>query len=133
MSKTAVIGDNILLALVATLLLLSGCSKAGNHAETRKFMAGAKGRFIQVCVLPDYLVEAVIDSKGAVRLYTLTHKDSRVIDVEIQTLKGFAKATGDVDSREISLEPSLRKVTGQVGPRMSLESYPRNCRDVRSS
>ncbi len=54
-----------------------------------------------------YHVEAVIDSAGAVRLYTLGKDESRVIDVESQTLKGFVKAEGDaVDSKPISFEAS---------------------------
>jgi YHS domain-containing protein len=53
-----------------------------------------------------YHVEAVIDSAGAVRLYTLGKDESRVIDVESQTLKGFVKAEGDADSKPISFEAS---------------------------
>lgn len=53
-----------------------------------------------------YHVEAVIDSEGAVRLYTLGKDESRVIDVESQSLNGFVKAEGDADSKSISFEPS---------------------------
>jgi hypothetical protein len=53
-----------------------------------------------------YHVEAVIDSKGAVRLYTLGKDESRVIDVDSQTLNGFVKAEGDTDSKPILFEAS---------------------------
>ncbi len=39
-----------------------------------------------------YHVEAVVDSEGAIRLYTLGKDESRVIDVESQTLKGFVES-----------------------------------------
>ncbi len=52
-----------------------------------------------------YHIEAVVDSEGLVRLYTLGKDETRVIDIERQTLKGFAKADGDVDSKSIDFEP----------------------------
>lgn len=53
-----------------------------------------------------YHVEAVVDSVGSIRLYTLGKDETRVIDVESQTLKGFIKADGDPDSQSISFEPT---------------------------
>ncbi len=53
-----------------------------------------------------YHVEAVIDNEGTVRLYTLGKDESRVIDIESQSLNGFVKAEGDADSVTIAFEPS---------------------------
>lgn len=53
-----------------------------------------------------YHVEAVVESDGTIRLYTLGKDESRVIDVESQSLKGFVKAEGDADSKSIAFEPS---------------------------
>lgn len=68
--------------------------------------AGAHGGIIVPLGRDSYHAEAVIDSAGAVRLYTLGQDESRVIDVERQTLKGFIKGAGDVDSEAIEFEPS---------------------------
>ena len=67
---------------------------------------GAHGGIMVSLGRDSYHVEAVIDSEGVVRLYTLGKDESRVIDVESQTLKGFVKAEGDTDSKSISFEPS---------------------------
>ncbi len=53
-----------------------------------------------------YHVEAVVDSEGSIRLYTLGPDETRVIDIELQTLKGFVKAEGDIGSQSIAFEPS---------------------------
>lgn len=48
---------------------------------------GAHGGVMVSLGRDSYHVEAVVDSSGAVRLYTLGKDESRVIDVENQTLK----------------------------------------------
>jgi len=53
-----------------------------------------------------YHIEAVTTSDGQVRLYTLGKEETRVIDIESQILKGFIKAQGETDSREIVFEPT---------------------------
>jgi len=45
-----------------------------------------------------YHVEAVFEAGGKLRLYTLGKDESRVIDVESQTLKGFVKPVGGTDA-----------------------------------
>ncbi len=74
----------------------------GEHGH----IPGAHGGIMVSLGRDSYHVEAVIDSEGVVRLYTLGKDESRVIDVESQTLKGFVKADGDTDSKSISFEPS---------------------------
>lgn len=67
---------------------------------------GAHGGIMVSLGRDSYHVEAVIDSEGSVRLYTLGKDESRVIDVESQTLNGFVKVDGDADSKAIAFEPS---------------------------
>jgi hypothetical protein len=53
-----------------------------------------------------YHIEAVFDDDGAIRLYTLGKDESRVIDVEIQSLQGFVKSEGDAKANSIAFEAS---------------------------
>jgi hypothetical protein len=68
--------------------------------------AGAHGGIMVSLGRDSYHVEAVVDAEGSIRLYTLGKDETRVIDVESQSLKGFVKADGDNDSKSISFEPS---------------------------
>lgn len=68
--------------------------------------AGAHGGIMVSLGRDSYHIEAVIDSEGTIRLYTLGKDESRVIDVESQSLKGFVKVEGDADSKSIVFEPS---------------------------
>ena len=74
----------------------------GDHGH----LPGAHGGILVSLGRDSYHVEAVVDSAGAVRLYTLGKDESRVIEVDSQTLNGFAKAAGDADSQAITFEPS---------------------------
>lgn len=51
-----------------------------------------------------YHAEAVFEKGGVLRLYTLGKEESRVIDVEKQTLKAFVKAEGDAEAQQFALE-----------------------------
>ncbi len=53
-----------------------------------------------------YHIEAVFEADGSVRLYTLGNDESRVIDIESQTLKGFVKAEGDTKANSILFDAS---------------------------
>jgi hypothetical protein len=52
-----------------------------------------------------YHVEAVFEAGGTLRLYTLGQDESRVIDVESQTLKGFVKPVGGNDATAVAFVP----------------------------
>lgn len=52
-----------------------------------------------------YHVEAVFEAGGRLRLYTLGKDESRVIDVESQSLKGFVKAVGGNDAVSVAFTP----------------------------
>lgn len=67
---------------------------------------GAHGGIMVSLGRDSYHVEAVVETGGTIRLYTLGKDESRVIDVESQTLKGFVKADGDADSKTITFEPT---------------------------
>jgi YHS domain-containing protein len=71
--------------------------------------AGAHGGIMISLGRDSYHVEAVIDAEGAIRLYTLGKDETRVIDVERQSLTGFIKADGDTDSKSIAFEPNPQK------------------------
>jgi hypothetical protein len=82
-------------------------SPIASHVESEHgHLPGAHGGIMVSLGRDSYHVEVVIDSEGTVRLYTLGNDESRVIDVERQTLSGFVKVDGDTDSQSISFEPS---------------------------
>jgi len=68
--------------------------------------SGAHGGIMVSLGRDSYHIEAVVDSEGSIRLYTLGKDETRVSEVESQTLKGFIKADGDAESQSISFEPS---------------------------
>ncbi len=67
---------------------------------------GAHGGILVSLGRDSYHIEAVVDSEGTIRLYTLGKDESRVIDVESQTLNGFVKAEGDADSKSMAFAPN---------------------------
>jgi YHS domain-containing protein len=84
---------------------LKESSTASDIDSEHGHLPGAHGGIMVSLGRDSYHVEAVIDSTGSIRLYTLGKDESRVIDVEVQTLKGFIKAEGDLDSKAITFEP----------------------------
>ncbi|XZE18472.1 hypothetical protein SH449x_003767 [Pirellulaceae bacterium SH449] len=74
--------------------------------EEHGHIPGAHGGIMVSLGRDSYHVEAVVDSEGSIRLYTLGQDESRVIEVESQTLNGFVKAEGDADSKAIAFTPS---------------------------
>eukprot|EP00456_Euglypha_rotunda_P073951 TRINITY_DN674_c0_g1_i1.p1 TRINITY_DN674_c0_g1~~TRINITY_DN674_c0_g1_i1.p1 ORF type:complete len:293 (-),score=59.00 TRINITY_DN674_c0_g1_i1:880-1758(-) len=66
--------------------------------------AGAHGGIMISLGRDSYHAEAVFEKGGLLRLYTLGKEESRVIDVEKQTLKGFVKAEGDAEAQQFTLE-----------------------------
>lgn len=67
--------------------------------------AGAHGGIMVSLGRDSYHAEAVFEKGGVLRLYTLGNDESRVIDIEKQTLKAFVKAEGDSASQPFSIEP----------------------------
>lgn len=81
-------------------------AKASDGDSEHGHVPGAHGGIMVSLGRDSYHVEAVVENGGAIRLYTLGKDESRVIDVESQTLKGFVKADGDADSKTIAFEPT---------------------------
>jgi hypothetical protein len=74
---------------------------------------GAHGGIMVSLGRDSYHIEAVVDTEGLIRLYTLGQDETRVIDIESQTLKGFVKADGDADSKSIDFEPQPQDGDGE--------------------
>ncbi len=83
-----------------------GQSQSASADSEHGHKDGAHGGILVSLGRDSYHIEAVVDSEGIIRLYTLGKDETRVIDVEDQTLKGFVKAEGDTDSKSITFEPS---------------------------
>lgn len=65
---------------------------------------GAHGGIMVSLGRDSYHMEAVIERGGTLRLYTLGKDESRVIDIEKQTLKAYVKSEGDTDAESMTLE-----------------------------
>lgn len=76
-----------------------------NKEEEHAHQPGAHGGILVSLGRDSYHVEAIVESTGAVRLYTLGKEETRVIDVEKQSLKGFVKASGDKQFHSIDFLP----------------------------
>lgn len=84
----------------------SNSPKAVNEDDSEHgHKPGAHGGIMVSLGRDSYHVEAVVDSRGLIRLYTLGKDETRVIDVDSQTLKGFVKAEGDNEAQSVSFEP----------------------------
>ncbi len=125
-------GTFLLAGLAVASLLLSGCTeqrKPRIAQETQSMTAvtsavtapaasspdttevehghepGAHGGIMISLGRDSYHAEAVFEAGGTLRIYTLGKDESRVIDVEKQSLKAFVKADGDTNAVPFTLEP----------------------------
>lgn len=74
------------------------------NSEEHGHKANAHGGIMVSLGRDSYHAEAVFEKGGVLRLYTLGKEESRVIDVEKQTLKGFVKAEGESEAEQFTLE-----------------------------
>lgn len=81
----------------------STASEASGSEHGHK--AGTHGGIMVSLGADSYHVEAVVEQNGTLRLYTLGNDESRVIDVEAQTLKGFARGTEDPEAIPFTMDP----------------------------
>ena len=65
---------------------------------------GAHGGIMVSLGRDSYHAEAVFEKGGLLRLYMLGKDESRVIDVEKQTLRGFVKAEGDNEAEALTFD-----------------------------
>lgn len=85
---------------VATAATRAGSADDLEHGHK----SGAHGGIMVSLGRDSYHAEAVFEQGGVLRLYTLGKDESRVIDVEKQTLKGFVKAEGDTEAHQFVLQ-----------------------------
>ena len=74
------------------------------HEGEHSHAGGAHGGTIVSLGRDSYHVEAIVTNTGELRLYTLGSDESRVMDVEMQELVAYAKASGGTDATSISLK-----------------------------
>lgn len=103
------------------IVLVSGCAERDSNTATpaptatnsampaadsaeHGHKAGTHGGVLISLGRDSYHVEAVFEKNGVLRLFTLGKVESRVIDVERQTLKGFVKADGESEAEQFTLE-----------------------------
>lgn len=84
-------------------------SSDATNGENHGHKAGAHGGVMISLGRDSYHAEAVFEKGGVLRLYTLGKEESRVIDVEKQTLNGFVKAEGESEAQEFTLESKPQK------------------------
>lgn len=70
---------------------------------------GAHGGIMVSVGSDSYHAEAVFEKGGKLRLYTLGQDESRIIDVDLQSVKAYIKGEGDTDSEVVMLEPERQE------------------------
>lgn len=80
--------------------------KGSKEADDHGHKPGKHGGIIVSLGRDSYHVEAVFEKGGNVRLHMLGKEETRVQEVETQTLKAFARAEGTAESVEFELKPS---------------------------
>lgn len=81
-------------------------ASANNESEEEHgHKPGAHGGLMVSLGADSYHAEAVFEQNGKLRLYTLGNDESRVIDVESQTLKAFARLDASAEAIPFVLEP----------------------------
>lgn len=93
-------------------------SSTSSDTEEHGHKDGEHGGIMVSLGSDSYHVEAVVAADGQIRLFTLGKDETRVIDVESQTLKGFVKAEGDPEAQELNFEPAPQE--GDSANRTSL-------------
>jgi YHS domain-containing protein len=110
----------IVCAAVASAVLVAGCAQqnatdkqqpatpaaaqpAGEKDHAHK--PGNHGGIVVEIGRDNYHAEVVFDKAGVVRLFTLGQDETRVLEVERQELKAYAKAEGSAEAEEFVLRP----------------------------
>lgn len=75
-----------------------------SHPEMHGHEAGVHGGIMVSLGRDNYHVEVVFEADGGVHLYMLGQDETRVIDVEVQTLKGFVKEQEASTAQSIMFE-----------------------------
>lgn len=90
----------------------AAASPADNQAKSKTtdgeehgHKTGSHGGMIVSLGRDSYHIEAIVTNKGEVRLHTLGNDESRVIDIENQTLTAYVKPSGASDATSIEIKP----------------------------
>ena len=137
--------------MLASLICVMGCSRPTEQppvatavtaeplpgapplADEHAHKPGAHGGTIISTGRESYHAEAVFETGGVVRLFMLGQDESRVIDVESQTLTAYVKADGDTQAgRNIGLDwPSpSRAVSSRWSPSTARSRCGRTAGDL---
>ena len=119
----SVVETPALLQPAATTTAGAGTTEEHGHKP------GSHGGLIVSLGRDSYHVEAIVEGKS-VLLYTLGSDESRVMEIEAQTLTGYAKQPGATESVALSFEP--RPQPGDSDGRTSLfvAALPENLQSV---
>jgi hypothetical protein len=74
-------------------------------SEDHGHKTGSHGGMIVSLGRDSYHVEAIVTGKGEIRLHTLGNDESRVIDIESQTLTAYVKPSGASDAETLEIKP----------------------------
>src|SRR5581483_6641667 len=109
--------DVVLSMLFLGLLILAGCGRSSPNSvavslpsapvveKEHGHKPAAHGGLIVEIGADNYHAEAVYEKGGTIRLYTLGKDESRVQEVEIQTLRAFVRRSGDTESTPFTFKP----------------------------
>jgi len=75
------------------------------EGEEHGHKTGSHGGMIVSLGRDSYHIEAIVTNKGEVRLHTLGNDESRVVDIESQTLTAFVKPNGGSDATSLEIKP----------------------------
>lgn len=92
-------------ALAPSVAVSPAPSSPNGTAEEHGHKPGAHGGIMISLGRDSYHAEAVFEKGGVLRIYTLGKDESRVIDVDKQSLKAFVKAEGEANAVSFTLDP----------------------------
>jgi hypothetical protein len=103
--------------LFVGLVIVAGCSRSGPNPvavnlpaappveEGHGHKPSAHGGLIVEIGADNYHAEAVYEKGGVIRLYILGKDESRVQEVEVQTLRAFVRRAGETESTAFTFKP----------------------------
>lgn len=103
-------------AVTAEAKAPAATNTAAKGDEEHAHKPGAHGGIVVSIGVDNYHAEAIVEKSGKLRLLMLGKDESRVQDVEKQTVPGFVKAAGDADSEsfELTAEPQSGDAAGKT-------------------
>lgn len=84
---------------------LAATTHGGQHQEEHGHKPSAHGGILVSIGTDSYHAEAVFEKGGILRLYTLGKDEAKVLEVQAQTLTGYAKVEGGAEAESFVLTP----------------------------